>query len=104
MQGQADSMVTQYGDRGLQLLIVIGATDSFIGGTPTPEYCQALQATQLAHVLYDPNGQVTGVLNIRINMGAAVIDGNGLWVTNPVGDESFMAAFSSLFSLFGFGR
>jgi hypothetical protein len=94
--------VNQYSDDGLQLLIVVSATDDF-NGTPTPEYCAELQATQLAHVLYDPNAQVTGVLGIRINMGSAILDGNGIWVTGPVGDDSYQTATSALRSLFGGG-
>jgi hypothetical protein len=90
--------VNQYGAAGLQLLIVVGGTDSFMEG-PTPEYCQALQATQQAHVLYDPNGQVTGVLNMRVNTGSAILDGNGIWLTNPVGDNSFSEALTALFSI-----
>ena len=90
--------MNQYGAAGLQLLIVVGATDSF-GQAPTPDYCQALQATQQAHVLYDPNGQVTGVLNMRINTGAAILDANGIWLTNPVGESSFSEAMTGLFSV-----
>jgi hypothetical protein len=96
--------VNQYADDGLQLLIVVSANDSHMNSTPTPEYCAALQATQLAHVLYDPNAQVTGVLGMRINTGSAILDGNGIWVTGPVGDETFGTAYSALFTLFGFRR
>jgi hypothetical protein len=77
---------------------VVGATDSFMEG-PTAEYCQTLQATQQAHVLYDPNGQVTGVLNMRINTGSAILDGNGIWLTNPVGENSFSEALTALRSV-----
>jgi hypothetical protein len=97
-------MVNQYGDDGLQLLIVVGATDTHMNNTPTPEYCAALQATQQGHVLYDPNGQVTKVLGMKINTGSAILDGNGIWVTGPVGDSTFGTAYSALFSLFGFRR
>ena len=90
--------MNQYGAAGLQLLIVVGATDSF-GQAPSPEYCQALQATQQAHVLYDPSGQLTGVLNMRINTGAAILDGNGVWLTNPVGENSFSEALTALRSV-----
>ena len=95
--------MNQYSDDGLQLLIVVSANDSHMNSTPTPEYCAALQATQLAHVLYDPNAQVTGVLGMRINTGSAILDGNGIWVTGPVGDETFGSAYSALRSLFGGG-
>ena len=97
--------MNQYSDDGLQLLIVVGATDDF-SGPPTPEYCAELQATQLAHVLYDPNAQVTDVLGMRINTGSAILDGNGIWVTGPVGEETFGTAYGALFDLFGggFGR
>ena len=94
--------MNQYSDDGLQLLIVVSATDDY-GGTPTPEYCAELQATQLAHVLYDPNAQVTDVLGMRINTGSAILDGNGIWLTGPVGEETFGTAYAALFDLFGFG-
>ena len=94
--------MNQYSDDGLQLLIVISATEDH-GGTPNPEYCAELQATQLAHVLYDPNAQVTGVLGMRINTGSAILDGNGIWLTGPVGEETFGTAYSALFDLFGWG-
>lgn len=95
--------MNQYGPSGLQLLIVVGGTDSFMEA-PNAAYCQALQATQSAHVLYDPDGQVTGVLNMRVNTGSAILDGNGNWLTNPVGENSFSEAYSALFSLLGFSR
>jgi hypothetical protein len=96
-------MVNQYGDDGLQLLIVVGATDEHFNNTPTPEYCQALQATQDGHVLCDPNEAMTATLNMRINTGSALLDQNGIWLTNPVGEETFGEAFGALFSLFRTG-
>jgi hypothetical protein len=96
-------MVSQYGDDGLQLLIVIGATEDFMHNTPTPEYCQSIQVTQDGHVLYDPDGVMTELLGIRINMGAALLDENGIWLTNPVGEESYGEAYGALFSLFWSG-
>ncbi len=102
MEGQGDDIVENYGDDGLQLLIVIGATESF-RDSPTPEYCQAIQDTQQGHVLYDPNGAMTDTLNMRINTGAALLDGNGTWLTNPVGEESFGEAYGALFDMFWSG-
>ena len=41
---------------------------------------------------------------MRINTGSAILDGNGIWVTGPVGEETFGTAYGALFDLFGFGR
>jgi hypothetical protein len=101
VEGQGDNIVNHYTDDGLQLLIVVGATDEFMNNTPTPEYCEALQATQEGHVLYDPNGLMTSVLGIQINMGAALLDEGGLWLTEPDIEGSYAEAISALFSLFG---
>jgi hypothetical protein len=98
-----NDIVAQYGDDGLQLLIVIGATDEFMNNTPTPEYCQALQATQDSHVLYDPNGVMTSTLGIKINMGGALLDEGGHWLTDPDVEESFGEAIGELFTLFWSG-
>ncbi len=91
-------MVDQWGPRGVQLLMVIGQTAQF-GQKPDAAYCQGLQDTQKASVFYDPNGYMTDVLKIKVNMGAALLDENGIWLSPPEGDESYAAAVSALFSL-----
>jgi hypothetical protein len=42
---------------------------------------------------------MTDVLGIRINMGAALLDENGLWLSPPEGEDSYAAAISAMFDL-----
>ena len=80
------------------MLMVIGQTASF-GQKPDAAYCQGLQATQKAQVFYDPNGYMTDTLGIRVNMGAALLDENGIWLSPPEGDDSYAAAITEMYGL-----
>jgi hypothetical protein len=95
VEGQGDSLVDQFGDQGVELLLVMQQMNGW--RAPTQEDCQALQATQKSTVLWTPDEAVTEVLGIRINMGAALVDASGVWLSSPVGEESYGEMIGALY-------
>lgn len=95
MQGQSDELVDEYGDQGLQVLIVIGDTGDF-GENPTPDHCQALASVVSATVLYVSGGALRETYGMQINSGSALLNDQGLWLSDP--DEG--SAYDVLYGLF----
>ena len=102
MEGQADDFYDQFNDQGVQLLIVMQETAQF-NQAPTATDCEALQASQKAHVLYVPDHVLTDTTNMQVNMGAALLDNTGTWLSSPEGEDSFSNAYQEVYNQVGFG-
>ena len=88
MQGPSDALVDEYGDEGLQLVIIVGDTSSF-GEEPTADNCLALAATVKATVLYVPGGALRETYGMEVNSSAALLDQEGRWLSDPENGDAF---------------
>ncbi len=82
MEGPSDALLDEYGDAGLQVVIVVVDTVTF-GETPTAENCRALAATVDGEVLYVQDGALRETYGMRANSSAAILDREGLWLSDP---------------------
>ncbi len=100
-------MVANCSDKDFELLIVFVETANF-GQSPTQADCEALDATEEGTVVMDLDHSLNSTYGIKVNMGAGLVDGEGIWVSDPDLPEAegeqgvtYQAATSALMSEVG---
>lgn len=94
-------MVENCSDKDVELLIVYEETANFFEAA-TQADCEELAATQDGTVVLDSDRVLESALGIKINSGAALVDSEGHWLSDPDvvdGDTkgaSYMAATTAL--------
>jgi hypothetical protein len=88
------------------LLIVYVETENF-NESPSQADCEALDASEEGTVVMDLDHALNRIYGMKVNMGAALVDGEGHWKSDPDlqdGDTqgaSYQAATSALQSEVG---
>jgi hypothetical protein len=104
-EGQGNQLVANCSDKDFELLIVFVETENF-NESPSQADCDALDATEEGTVVMDLDYALNSAYGMKKNMGAGLVDGAGLWVSDPDFDDgsqgaSYSAATSALMSEVG---